>query len=63
VGTPLVESVRAVMTKSFYDHLDACRVCLKEPGRLCVEGKRLHEETVKALTDRLAPEPLRPAKA
>lgn len=50
-------------TKSFYDHLDECRECLRTPGKLCPKGKQLHEDTIKALTDRLAPEPLRPAKA
>jgi len=53
----------AVTTKSFYDHLEACGECLRVPGKLCPEGKRLHDETIQALTDRLAPPPLRPAKA
>ncbi len=50
-------------TKSFYDHFEGCAACKKTPYALCPEGKRLHDETIKALTERLLPTPLRPAKA
>lgn len=64
MGGRRLEGLRSVVTtKSFYDHLEACRVCLEKPGHLCPEGKRLHDDTIQALTDRLAPAPLRPAKA
>lgn len=49
--------------KSFYDHFEACAACKRVAGRLCPEGQRLHDDTIKALTDRLAPPPLKPAKA
>lgn len=49
--------------KSFYDHFEACAACKRVAGQLCAEGKRLHDDTIQALTDRLAPAPLRPAKA
>jgi hypothetical protein len=51
------------VTKSFYDHFDGCAACRKTPWALCPIGKQLHDDTIQALTDRLAPPPLRPAKA